>query len=61
MQTQRETGQAIRLLPRTSPNEDVALESRQIVLLKDTPHNLGLYYERAGEKMAAFVGKHLKK
>lgn len=31
----------------------------EVEVLKDTPHRLGLYYERAGEKMADFLGKHL--
>jgi enterochelin esterase-like enzyme len=32
----------------------------EVVVLEDTPHNLGLYYERAGKKMAEFLGAHLK-
>ena len=33
---------------------------QEVEVLKDTPHNLGLYYERAGEKMVEFLGKQLK-
>ncbi|HYW78131.1 MAG TPA: alpha/beta hydrolase-fold protein [Thermoguttaceae bacterium] len=32
----------------------------QVVVLPDTPHNLGLYYQRAGDTMAQFLGKGLK-
>ncbi len=32
----------------------------KVEVLKDTPHNLGLYYERAGRSMVEFLGKHLK-
>ncbi len=32
----------------------------EVEVLKDTPHNLGLYYERGGKKMAEFLGEHLK-
>ena len=32
----------------------------EVVVLPDTPHNLGLYYQRAGEKMTRFLGKHLQ-
>ncbi len=32
----------------------------EVVVLPDTPHNLGLYYERAGKKMTQFLGKHLR-
>ena len=32
----------------------------EVVVLPDTPHNLGLYYERAGETMTQFLGKALK-
>ena len=35
--------------------------SRRIVALKDTPHNLGLYYQRAGKEMARFLGSRLGK
>ncbi len=31
----------------------------EVEVLADTPHNLGLYYKRAGKKMAAFLGEHL--
>ena len=33
----------------------------EIVILPDTKHNLGLYYERSVSKMLAFLGKHLKR
>jgi endo-1,4-beta-xylanase len=32
----------------------------EVVVLKDTRHNLGLYYERAGKTMTQFLGKHLQ-
>jgi enterochelin esterase-like enzyme len=32
----------------------------QVVVLKETPHNLGRYYERAGEKMTRFLGERLR-
>jgi enterochelin esterase-like enzyme len=32
----------------------------EVVVLKDTNHNLGLYYDRAGTRMAEFLGKQLK-
>jgi endo-1,4-beta-xylanase len=32
----------------------------QVSVLADTPHSLGLYYERAGEAMTQFLGKRLK-
>ncbi len=32
----------------------------EVVILKDTDHNLGLYDERAGESMARFIGKQLR-
>ncbi len=32
-----------------------------VVTLEDTPHNLGLYYERAGEQMLRFIGTQLSK
>ena len=32
----------------------------EVVVLPDTPHNLGLYYQRAGSKMAEFLGKQLR-
>jgi endo-1,4-beta-xylanase len=31
----------------------------RVVVLPDTPHNLGLYYQRGGEAMADFLGRHL--
>ena len=33
----------------------------KVLILPDTKHNLGLYYERSVSKMLAFLGKHLKK
>ena len=33
----------------------------EIVILPDTKHNLGLYYEHSVSNMLAFLGKHLKK
>lgn len=35
--------------------------SHEVVVLPDTPHNLGLYYRRAGVKMVRFLGQHLQK
>jgi len=35
------------------------VEKMIIEVLPDTPHNLGLYYQRAGETMARFLGKGL--
>jgi endo-1,4-beta-xylanase len=32
----------------------------EIVVLPDTPHNLGLYHQRSGSKMVEFLGKHLR-
>jgi len=32
----------------------------EVIVLPDTPHNLGLYYERAGQQMTQFLGKHLR-
>ncbi|MEQ8789231.1 MAG: alpha/beta hydrolase-fold protein [Pirellulaceae bacterium] len=32
----------------------------QVVVLEDTPHNLGLYYQRSGKQMTDFLGEHLK-
>jgi predicted alpha/beta superfamily hydrolase len=34
---------------------------RDILILPDTKHNLGLYYARSVSKMLAFLGKHLPK
>jgi enterochelin esterase-like enzyme len=34
--------------------------THEVVVLKDTPHNLGLYYERAGDRMTRFLGARLK-
>ena len=31
-----------------------------LVVLKDTPHNLGLSYERTNEQMTRFIGTQLK-
>jgi predicted peptidase len=33
----------------------------EVLILYDTEHNLGHYYERSALKMIAFIGKHLKK
>lgn len=33
----------------------------KVVVLPETPHNLGLYYQRAGETMTQFLGNGLKK
>jgi endo-1,4-beta-xylanase len=33
----------------------------EVVVLPDTPHNLGLYYQRAGATMIEFLGKGLKR
>ncbi len=33
----------------------------EVVILPDTPHNLGLYYQRAGRTMTQFLGKGLRK
>ncbi|TWT78774.1 Carbohydrate acetyl esterase/feruloyl esterase precursor [Planctomycetes bacterium CA13] len=32
----------------------------EVVVLPDTPHNLGMYYQRAGAKMIQFLGKRLQ-
>lgn len=32
----------------------------EILILPDTGHNLGLYYERSASRMLAFLGSHLK-
>ena len=32
----------------------------EVVVLPETPHNLGLYYQRAGTKMTQFLGKQLQ-
>ncbi len=32
----------------------------EVVVLPDTPHNLGRYYQLAGETMTQFLGKHLQ-
>ena len=32
----------------------------EVVVLPDTPHNLGLYYQRSGQKMTQFLGKQLR-
>lgn len=32
----------------------------EVVVVQETPHNLGLYYERAGERMTAFLGQQLR-
>jgi len=33
----------------------------EFIILEDTPHNLGLYYERSSEKMTQFLGRQLRK
>lgn len=33
----------------------------EVLILPDTNHNLGLYYERSVSQLLAFLGKHLKK
>jgi len=33
----------------------------QVIILPDTPHNLGLYYERSVNRILEFIGRHLKK
>jgi pimeloyl-ACP methyl ester carboxylesterase len=35
--------------------------ANEFILLKDTPHNLSLYYERASEPMMKFLGRQLRK
>jgi len=35
--------------------------SHQVLILPDTNHNLGLYYERSVDQLLAFLGKHIKK
>ena len=35
--------------------------NKEILILPNTKHNLGLYYERSVSKMLAFLGKHLQK
>jgi enterochelin esterase-like enzyme len=35
--------------------------SHQVLILPDTNHNLGLYYERSVSQLLAFLGKHIKK
>jgi len=35
-------------------------EGAEVVVLKETNHNLGLYYERGGKRMAEFLGRQLK-
>ncbi|MCB1096527.1 MAG: hypothetical protein KDN22_13200 [Verrucomicrobiae bacterium] len=34
--------------------------SHKVTVLKDTPHNLGLYYQLGGDEMVAFIGKRLQ-
>jgi len=34
--------------------------SHEVFILPDTPHNLGLYYQRGGKKMTQFLGEHLQ-
>ena len=33
----------------------------EIVILKDTDHNLGLYYQRSADQLMKFLGKYIKK
>jgi hypothetical protein len=33
----------------------------EVLILPDTKHNLGLYYERSVSKLLAFLGSHLEK
>lgn len=35
--------------------------ANELIVLKDTPHNLGLYYERSSEQMMRFLGRQLRK
>jgi enterochelin esterase-like enzyme len=35
--------------------------ANELIVLKDTPHNLGLYYERSSEQMMRFLARHLRK
>ena len=35
--------------------------ANKFILLKDTPHDLGLYYERSGEQMMRFLARHLRR
>jgi len=35
--------------------------ANKLIVLKDTPHNLGLYYQRSAEEMTAFLGRQLRK
>ncbi len=32
-----------------------------VVIIPDTPHNLGLYYQRSGDRMAEFLGQQLSR
>jgi enterochelin esterase-like enzyme len=35
--------------------------THELIILKDTPHNLGLYYKRSSEQMMRFLARHLRK
>jgi len=35
--------------------------ANELIILKDTPHNLGLYYERSAEPMMRFLARHIRK
>ncbi|HUS93134.1 MAG TPA: alpha/beta hydrolase-fold protein [Phycisphaerae bacterium] len=35
--------------------------ANELIVLKDTPHNLGLYYERSAERMMRFLARHIRK
>lgn len=35
--------------------------ANEIVILKDTDHNLGLYYQRSADQLMKFLGKYIKK
>ncbi len=34
--------------------------ANELIILKDTDHNLGLYYQRSAEQMMKFLGKYIK-
>ena len=34
--------------------------ANELIILKDTPHNLGLYYKLSSEQMMRFLGRHLR-
>lgn len=35
--------------------------ANELIVLKDTPHNLGLYYERSSEQMMRFLARRIRK